>query len=1006
MGKYARRMRWVLAAVLMMLQPSAHAVDAHLRIDQLYHTAWRAEDGAPSTILAMAQTTDGFLWIGTPTGLIRFDGNRFEPVTIPYRTSPTPAVNALLDAPDGSLWINFSLNVVARLKDGQFTWFETGRNDGGQPSSLFLDADGSLWNGTVSGLFKLEGGHWRRFGPAEGFSNTLAYEHLLGDDGTLWVHASDGWFVLPRGGTRFARAPAAIAELAALDADGAAWTVGKDGLLHVGAPARAGVAYGGSCTIPGGDPESHMRIDRSGVLWLASRAHGLVRVPVLPAAGATRCDFDQFEEKDGLSSDAVQSMIEDREGNIWVGTTNGLDRFRNGRFVAAPLTVKHEGAAMAALDDGGVLTASFAHGAAIVHADGRVESVDSEEFPRMACAYRGPDGVLWVGGSKSVWRLRGKRLDKVAAPAPIAGRQGPSDAIALLRDATGSLWVEFRPGGLYRLDGATWTAVPTALGGTERHAVMVDGAERGLLLSEGEGVRVIRAGRAQVLGAADGLSAGTVRSIFVRGPNVWIGGNSGLALWRQGQVHTLRTVGGTPFDTVTGIIETVTGELWLNQRSGAVHVSADEVRRTVSDPSHAIVAETFDRLDGLFGGGPSLFPTPSLIEGRDGRLWFSTYSGVFWLDPEARYGDVEPPTARITTLEFKDRTLQPAKGLQLEAGTRQVRFGFTAASLGMPERVRFRYRLSGVDDNWRTSPVRNTTYTNLGPGRYTFSVMAANGSGQWSTAPATFAFSIAPMFWQTAWFKALGVAALAALLWGFYRWRLGVHAHRMQVTTDVRIAERERIAQDLHDTLLQGVLGLTWRLQGLIAELPRGNRVRAAIEGALDTAERLIAEGRDSVQGLRAPREDAELAAAILAYADKLSTAPSPALTCVVEQRPRTLRDDVWQELLRIGCEASSNALRHSGATAISVRVCYGDDILSLTVEDDGVGFVSQAAATAETGRRWGLVGMRERATRLKGKLLIDSTPGGGTTVRLEIAAGTAYAERKPGRRWRRAAGT
>jgi signal transduction histidine kinase len=337
-----------------------------------------------------------------------------------------------------------------------------------------------------------------------------------------------------------------------------------------------------------------------------------------------------------------------------------------------------------------------------------------------------------------------------------------------------------------------------------------------------------------------------------------------------------------------------------------------------------------------------------------------------------------------------------ANQLTLEAGTRQVRFGFTAASLGMPERVRFKYKLSGVDDDWRISQVRNTTYTNLGPGNYTFAVMAANASGVWSATPASINFSIAPMFWQTAWFRALGIAVLMALLSGLYRWRLGLHARRTQERTEVRLAERERIAQDLHDTLLQGVQALSWKFERLIAQLPGGTRLRTEMEDALGLAERLVDEGRDSVHGLRAPRARSELGAAITAYAGQLAAEPSPMLSCAVEQLPRALREQAWQELFRIGCEACSNALRHAQATVIRVSVNYGDDGLSLCISDDGIGFVPPLAAANVAGRRWGMVGMHERAARLGGVLQVDSTSGHGTSIRLKISANLAYVRLRP----------
>jgi signal transduction histidine kinase len=270
-------------------------------------------------------------------------------------------------------------------------------------------------------------------------------------------------------------------------------------------------------------------------------------------------------------------------------------------------------------------------------------------------------------------------------------------------------------------------------------------------------------------------------------------------------------------------------------------------------------------------------------------------------------------------------------------------------------------------------------------------VVAANESGVWSAAPATIAFTIAPMFWQTAWFRALGLAALVGALWGLYRWRLGLYARRMLVRTEVRLAERERIARDLHDTLLQGVQALSWKFQRLIGQLPQGDRLRAEMEDALGVAERLVDEGRDSVHDLRSSRTQLELAAAIVAYAGQLATGPSPTLSCAVDQPARALRDEAWQELFRIGCEACSNALRHARASTIRVQVHYGADRLSLRIDDDGVGFVPPAPAAGDARRHWGLLGMRERAARLGGALHVDSVPGRGTSVRLRIAASRAY---------------
>ncbi|MDH5832835.1 sensor histidine kinase [Luteimonas kalidii] len=977
-------LQWVVACALALPAAKTHALDRERSLHQLHHTAWRARDGAPSQVWALAQTADGYLWIGAATGLFRFDGVTFERYVPADGTPlPSPYVVSLLATPEGGLWIGFRTGALALLQDDVLQVYTREEQ---LPPDMVLDFardhHGTLWAGTNAGLALREGDRWRVVGAAQGFPEGVR-ARVLGVDraGTLWASSVEKLLFLPRGERIFRDTGERVnyAVQIAQASDGRHWIAETPRSVRPLALADdAPLAEDDEIRLG----SQSIVFDRDGGLWITTLGRGLHRVrhPEAPGAAAR---VEAFTQADGLTSDQMIVAFEDREGNLWFGTDKGIDRFRHGGVVPVAVPAGYGTFTLMAGDDGEIWAAS-ASATPLLRVRGDALT-PQPGVGNILSAHRDGHGVIWWGSYSGIWRQDEDRLTLSDPPGDV--RPGDWAPRTLHGDGDGGLWVDIVGHGFVHFRDGRWRGAPadhfpagaptTAfndaqgrvwMGTTPDHLHRIEGRDA-YTYPPGTGPRI---GRVTVIGG--------------RGPHLWFGGELGLALFRGGRFHPVLAAGSEPIGSISGLVESTSGDLWLNEAQGVVRIPAAEIGRLLADPAHAVQYRRFDFLDGLPGAPQMNRPSFTAVEASDGRLWFATDNGLAWIDPTRLHGNPLPPPVRLRAVDVDGRHLPPGPALQLPVDAHQLRIAYTALSLSIPERVKFRYRLEGVEEDWQDAGTRReAVYTNLGPGQYRFHVLAANEDGVWNEEGATLDFSIPPPFYRTAWFIALCMAVGAGLLWLLYRYRLRVMETRLQARLEERHLERERIARELHDTLLQGIQGLILRVQSAMERFPAHEPARLAMERALERADEVLVEGRDRVQGLRAtavPVDD--LAHALAEVGAGLGGDAMPAFRIVVEGKSRALDPLVRDEVFGIAREAIVNAFHHAGARQIDVELCHGEG-LRLCIRDDGCGMDPEILAVGFRPGHWGLSGMRERATRIGATLEFRRGAVAGTQVELRV---------------------
>ena len=902
---------------------------------------------------------------------------------------------------DGSLWVHHDRGRLTVFRGNMRRTFTSAD---GLPDharlELVRDGAGTVWAAGRGGVARLVDGQWQAE-PALAGGRGRASGLLVDRAGALWVSGADHIDVRRPGADRFERlaVPGGVARM--VDGpDGRLWGLGNS--KEPGGRVRPlGVAGGDTrpaAEIAPGGIGIDLLFDRRGALWTGGPTDGLSRARA--ASGLPETPVETFTERDGLTRNEVMALFQDREDNIWVGTSGGLDLFRETALTTAPLPPMHA-AKLAAGPDGVMWVGAQNHALLRVTREG----VEPTEVPtRVGAVAVDPRSDVWAWASGALWRGTAGRF----SPLPGSSLQPGDQAWALAFDDTGRLWGTFALAGLKRWAGGHWEApvmegLPADQG--RPRLIVADRAHRLWLGYESGAVARVTGQRAQTLALPTGPEFGSLTGLVDTGSRVWLARRGGLAAVDGDRVRQIAGLDEDSIGIVQGLARHDDGSLWLNASHGIVRVTAAELERALADPTVTPHFRVFDYLDGVVGGA-ALRPPLGAIATPWGQLWFVAYDSVLALDPTRLADSPPPPPVQVRAVRAGDRDYAVADGLRLPVGTTTVRVAYTGLSLTMPDRIRFRYRLDGVDDGWQEAgPRREAAYANLRPGAYTFRVIASNNNGVWPEAGATASFVVPPALHQTLAFRLAAAVAAAGLVWAAFRLRVRQVTAQLHGRLAARVAERERIARELHDTLLQGVQGLILRFQAVASRLPSNDPAAHSMEDALSRADDVLAEGRARVRDLRRSAEaTADLAEALAHGGAALAAGTGTSFTVTTEGEPRPLHPIVRDEAFWVVHEGIANAIRHAGARCIEADVSYAADGLRVRCRDDGIG-MDPAVAAAGRPEHFGLRGMRERAQRIGGHLNVWSGDGAGTEIELQVPSAMAYADAPPARWswWRQA---
>lgn len=975
-GSARHRTRRLLALVIMLLALSmATAAAAGTGPESAvnrYSRSWTSEHGLRGNqVWAILQDPAGYLWLGTNEGLVRFDGVGFQ-VWRDFGGVPLPggSVRALMLAGDGSMWMGFGgTGSVSRVFNGRVTNYT---NDHGLPGSNVLavlaDRSGVAWAGSLVGLSRLSGDRWTLVPATEGLPPSRVSALFEDSRGHLWVGSDHGVFRRPQGAPRFDFvSDAAIAEFSEDDA-GHVWAVGDGGLidLHEPAPSRRRPELAGTRLLHG----------RDGTFWIGTLGGGLLQVDASPEAPV----LHRYRGEGVLTSDLVRAILEDREGNIWVGTQSGLNRLSEAVVSMLTVPMRQRLVRAVTIADDGALWIGTSNGLDRISREGNRTYSEADGLPSASirALHNDPRTGLWVATSNGVVRVTRDGFVPLAGSAQSLGQ-----AMAMGSDRHGHIWVGDLAAGLVRYrDGASVTTTMDADLGRKRLFTVYSDQSGRVWGGYFDGTLVRFDGdHAQVFGENEGFVGGMVTSLHEDPPGtLWIGSSKGLSRYRDGKFDRVTWTSGLPGNLIGAIVPDGLGHLWLGSSAGIVRVAIADLDRAFADPAFQVPHVLYDASDGL-RGDPISFGAPTAAQSENGTLWFVTSDGLAALDVRRAAKGRMPPPVLIEEVLADNRGLDVASAEPLPPGTGHLQINYAGLSLRAPEKVRFQYMMEGFDDRWVDAGTRRQAfYTNLPPGDYRFRVKAEN-DGVASESEAVWAFAIAPAFYQTRWFQLLLVAVGAAA--ATMVWRLRVRQVRSKYS--LILVERSRMAREIHDTLLQSLLGVMLRLGEVEQTVDESTEAaRQQLARLRQQLEFYIREARQSIRDLRSPiLQTRDLVTALRETGERL-TAGRVSFAYDATGPARRAPAKIEEHVLRIAQEAIANALRHATPETVTVNLTYTTDSLALRVADDGAGFDPEGLL-GETDTHWGIVSMQERAAQIEARFKLLSQPGRGTAVELLV---------------------
>ena len=964
-----------LAALTFVTSLQARAIDNTAADDWVVTSVTTPEHVFPGPYWTATQDDVGYLWLLVGSSVVRFDGMRFVELADvhPQSTVRPGTVWSLTATRDGSLWLGHDEGLVTRIHDGILTTYD--RESGpsvGRVESIVESRNGALWARGSRGLAMFLDDRWQRPNQSQdSFVEQRVTSVFEDSQENLWVGTATGVFVRHAARSEFQVFSTTLRSVLGFgeDAGGAIWvTDPHEGVRQLAVPDASFSATPRLGTANG----VKLLTDRNGTLWVATRGQGLWRLA--DTASTSVPSLRRFMQEDGLPSDDVRSLFEDREGIIWVGTASGLVMLeQRGRmqnidvFSANQVMATRDGSVWVGTTDG-LLRYSGTTSRLYSQADGLPGNI-------ITALSRDPGGLLLVATDHGLARFVQGRFFPTIPLVP----QVRIDAMTT--DNRGALWLCVFRQGLFRVDSDRFEAVQE-VGSRTCSTIHTDrGGQVWMGFTDGTAASY-DGERFHLYSELDGLGGGVITSIGEdESGTVWFGTNTGLSRFSGEQFVSFSQDSGLPSHAVFSILGGSQGYLWCGVISGVIRINPSELDKAAADRSYRVRYRWYDTTDGLVGSPVYLGASPNAARGTDGRLWFLTTEGISIISP-GRMPEDRPPVPVIeTVIAHGQRGGDVAASNRLPARFDDLHITYTALNFSSPQKTRFRYFLEGFDSDWMDAgPRREAIYTNLPAGSYQFRVTASNRGSDWNEAAAVLDFVIEPRFYQALWFQ---IACLATIILAVYLvWHLRLRKVRVQLA--IVHGERTRLAREIHDTLLQSLVGVALHFDVIAQKLDSSPRIaKQHLLHVRDEVEQYIREARQSIWNLRSPMLQAhDLAYAIRKACEVLTETKNIPFDFEVSGSPRRIDVRAEEHLLRICHEAVANAIRHADAAHVRVELRYSNGAVVLRVSDDGRGFDAESIVE----NRWGLIDMKERAREIGARFSVTTAPGQGTRVEVEVS--------------------